>query len=84
MVQNIVRARFSTGRSIIQAALDNGDLPEDTSPDLIVDAVMGGVLRLIVLTPGAQRAAISADRDRDARTVADHVLQALSPTDSTR
>jgi len=80
MVQNIVRARFSAARLIIQAALDEGDLPEGTSPDLIVDAVMGGVLRLIVLTPGAQRAAISADRDRYARTVADLVLQTLGKT----
>jgi AcrR family transcriptional regulator len=78
MVQNIVRSRFSGGRSVIQAALDDGALPEGTSPDLIVDAVMGGVLRLIVLTPGAQRTAISADRDRYAQTVADFVLEALS------
>jgi AcrR family transcriptional regulator len=78
MVQNIVRARFTTSQSIVQAALDRGELPPGTSPDLIVDAIMGRVLRLIVLAPGGQRAAIHAERDQHAAAIADYVLQAVS------
>jgi len=78
MVQNIVQARFGTGQSVIQAAIDRGELPPDTAPDLILDAIMGRVLRLIVLTPGAQRAAIHAQRDQHAATIADYVLRAVS------
>jgi AcrR family transcriptional regulator len=78
MVQKIVQARFTWGRCIVAAALDRGELPPGTSPDLIVDAIMGGVLRLIVLTPGTQRAAIHADREKHAAAIADSVLQAVS------
>ena len=39
---------------------------------------MGRVLRLIVLTPGAQRTAIHAARDQHAAAIADYVLQAVS------
>ncbi|MCW2888547.1 MAG: transcriptional regulator, TetR family [Streptosporangiaceae bacterium] len=78
MVQNIVQARFTTGQSVIQAALDRGELPPGTSPDLIVDAIMGRVLRLIVLTPGAQRTAIHTERDQHAAAIADYVLRAVS------
>jgi AcrR family transcriptional regulator len=78
MVQNIVRARFATGQSVIQAALGRGELPPGTAPDLILDAIMGRVLRLIVLTPGAQRAAIHANRDKHAAAIADAVLQAVT------
>jgi hypothetical protein len=78
MVQNIVQARFGTSQSVIQAALDRGELPPHTAPDLIVDAIMGRVLRLIVLTPGAQRAAIHAQRDQHAAAIADYVLQAVT------
>jgi AcrR family transcriptional regulator len=78
MVQNIVQARFGTGASVIQAALDRGELPPGTAPDLIIDAIMGRVLRLIVLTPGAQRAAVHAERDRHAKAIADYVLAAVT------
>jgi len=77
MVQSIVRARFGTGQAVVAAALDRGELPPGTAPELIIDAIMGRVLRLIVLTPGARRAAIHADRDRHAAAIADYVLQAL-------
>jgi AcrR family transcriptional regulator len=77
MVQNIVRARFTTSQTLVQAAVDRGELPPDTAQDLIVDAIMGRVLRLIVLTPGAQRAAIHAERDQHAAVIADYVLEAV-------
>ena len=77
MVQNIVRARFGGARMIIQAAVDRGELPAGTVPDLIIDAIMGRVISLIVLTPGAQRAAIYARRDYYAASIADFVVQAV-------
>jgi AcrR family transcriptional regulator len=67
MVQNIVRARFGTVRTVIQAAVDRGELPARTPPDLIIDAIMGRVISLIVLTPGARRAIINAERDATPR-----------------
>jgi AcrR family transcriptional regulator len=78
MVQSIVRARFGHGRAIIQAAVDRGDLPGGTPPDLIIDAIIGRVISLIVLIPGAQRATISAARDQYAASVTDFVLQAIT------
>jgi AcrR family transcriptional regulator len=77
MVQNIVRARFGHARMIIQAAVDRGELPAGTVPDLIIDAIMGRVISLIVLIPGAQRAAIYARRDYYAASIADFVVQAV-------
>jgi AcrR family transcriptional regulator len=77
MVQSIVRARFTTSRSIVHTAVERGELPPGTSPDLIVDAIMGRVLRLIVLTPGAERTAIHAGRHQHAAAIADYVLQAV-------
>ncbi|MFI6291395.1 TetR/AcrR family transcriptional regulator [Nonomuraea sp. NPDC050790] len=77
MVQNIVQARFSLGHEVVEAALERGELPPGTSPDLIVDAIMGGVLRLLVLTPGTRRAAIHAERARHAAAIADAVLRAV-------
>jgi len=77
MVQKIVRARFAVGRTIIQAAVDRGELPGGTPPDLIIDAIMGRVISLIVLTPGAQRVTINARRDHYAASVTDFVLQAV-------
>jgi AcrR family transcriptional regulator len=78
MVQNIVRARFGRARIIIQAAIDRGELPALTPPELIIDAIMGRVISLIVLTPGAQRAAVSARRDSYAASITDFVLQAVT------
>jgi AcrR family transcriptional regulator len=78
MVQNIVRARFGGARTIIQAAIDRGELPAGTPPDLIIDATMGRVISLIVLAPGAQRAAISARRDHYAVSITDFVLRAIT------
>jgi AcrR family transcriptional regulator len=77
MVQNIVRARFGGARMIIQAAVDRSELPAGTPPDLIIDAIMGRVISLIVLSPGAQRAAIYARRDYHAASIADFVVQAV-------
>ena len=78
MVQNIVRARFGSARIIIQAAIDRGELPALTPPELIIDAIMGRVISLIVLTPGAQRGAVNARRDFYARSITDFVLQAVT------
>jgi AcrR family transcriptional regulator len=78
MVQNIVRARFGTVRTVIQAAAERGELPARTPPDLIIDAIMGRVISLIVLTPGARRATINAERDRYAASVTDFVLGAIA------
>jgi AcrR family transcriptional regulator len=78
MVQNIVRARFGRAANIIQAAIDRGELPAGTPPDLIIDAIMGRVISLIVLTPGAQRAVISASREHYAASITDFVLAAIS------
>ena len=78
MVQHIVRARFGVARTVIQAAVDRGELPGGTPPDLIIDAIMGRVISLIVLTPGARRGSISAAREHYAASVTDFVLQAIT------
>jgi AcrR family transcriptional regulator len=78
MVQNIARARFGRAGIIIQAAIDRGELPALTPPELIIDAIMGRVISLIVLTPGAQRAAVNARRDFYAASITDFVLQAVT------
>src|SRR5580692_7016294 len=78
MVQTIGRARCGGARTVIQDAIDRGELPAGTPPDLIIDAIMGRVISLVVLTPGAQRAAISIRRDQYAASITDFVLQALT------
>jgi hypothetical protein len=78
MVQNIVRARFGSVWTVIQAAADRGELPGGTPPDLIIDAIMGRVISLIVLTPGAQRGTINDRRDHYAASITDFVLHAIA------
>jgi AcrR family transcriptional regulator len=78
MVQSIVRARFAGAGAVIQGAIDRGELPAGTPPDLIIDAIMGRVISLIVLTPGAQRVTINARRDHYAASITDFVLQAMT------
>ena len=84
MVQNIVRARFGRAGALIQAAIDRGELPAGVPPDLIIDAIMGRVISLIVLTPGAQRASINARRDDYAASITDFVLGAIAGAAATR
>jgi AcrR family transcriptional regulator len=77
-VQSIVRARFGTVRVVIEAAAGRGELPARIPPDLIIDAIMGRVISLLVLTPGARRAAINAERTRYAESITDYVLAAIA------
>jgi AcrR family transcriptional regulator len=77
-VQSIVRARFGTMRVVIEAAAGRGELPSRIPPDLVIDAIMGRVISLIVLTPGARRAAINAQRSRYAESITDYVLAAIA------
>jgi AcrR family transcriptional regulator len=78
MVQNIVRTRFGRAGAVIQGAIDRGELPAGTPPDLIIEAIMGRVISLIVLTPGGQRATISSRRHHYAASVTDFVLAAVA------
>jgi len=55
-----------------------GELPGKIPPDLIIDAVTGRVISLIVLTPGARRTTINAERARYAESITDHVLAATT------
>jgi len=76
MVQNIVLARLGGARTIIQAAVDRGELPARTPPDLIIDDICQ---RRQSDQPrgahaGAQRADISAKRDHCAASITDLVL----------
>jgi AcrR family transcriptional regulator len=77
-VQSVVRARFGIVRDVIEAAAARGEVPARIPPDFIIDAIMGRVISLIVLTPGARRAAISADRSRYAESITDYVLAAIA------
>jgi len=77
-VQSIVRARFGTVRVVIEAAAGRGELPARIPPDLIIDAIMGRVISLLVLTPGARRATINAERTRYAESITDYVLAAIA------
>jgi len=77
-VQSIVRARFGTVRDVIEAAAGRGEVPARIPPDLIIDAIIGRVISIIVLTPGARRAAINAERSRYAESVTDYVLAAIT------
>jgi AcrR family transcriptional regulator len=77
-VQSIVRTRFGTVRAVIEAAAGRGELPARIPPDFVIDAVMGRVISLIVLTPGARRAAINAERTRYAESITDYVLAAIA------
>jgi len=73
-----VTKRFGTVQTVIQAAVDRGELPARTPPDLIIDAIMGRVISLIVLTPGARRATINAEREGYAASITDFVLDAIA------
>jgi hypothetical protein len=71
-------ARFGTVRVVIEGAAGRGELPARLPPDLIIDAIMGRVISLIVLTPGARRATINAERTRYAESITDYVLAAIA------
>jgi hypothetical protein len=67
-----------TIRAVIEAAALRGELPARIPPDFIIDAVIGRVISLIVLTPGARRAAINTERTRYAESITDYVLAAIA------
>jgi hypothetical protein len=65
-------------RVILEAAAGRGELPARIPPDLIIDAIMGRVISLIVLTPGARHATINAERARYAESITDYALAAIA------
>jgi hypothetical protein len=67
-----------TLRMVIEAATGRGELPARIPPDFIIEAVMRRVISLIVLTPGARRATINAERARYAESITDYVLAAIA------
>ncbi|GAA2609082.1 TetR/AcrR family transcriptional regulator [Actinomadura fulvescens] len=76
-VMNIARARFDAAREVVRAAVERGELPAGTPPDLVIDAIMGRVLSGIVLTPGRARPRIAAEPARHAAAAVDFVLSSL-------
>ncbi|MFI0448992.1 TetR/AcrR family transcriptional regulator [Actinomadura sp. 6N118] len=77
-VLNIARARFDAARELVRAAVERGELPAGTPPELVIDAIMGRVLSAIVLTPGRERPRIAAEPSRHAAAAVDFVLSSLS------
>ncbi|MFG1998526.1 TetR/AcrR family transcriptional regulator [Spirillospora sp. NPDC048911] len=76
-VLTIARARFDAARELVRAAVERGELPAATPPDLVIDAIMGRVLSAIVLTPGRERPRIAAEPARHAAAAVDFVLASL-------
>lgn len=76
-VQQVVHARFAAIHQILHAAIERGELPAGATPELVTDLMIGSVVSRMIRTPGQDRPATRADRDRQAQAIADHILTVL-------
>jgi hypothetical protein len=72
--EQFVRANVSAVRRIVQRAISRGELPAGTATNLILDALIGGVMMRYLTTPPFRRARLAKDANRYTESLVDMVL----------
>ncbi|MEU6371568.1 TetR/AcrR family transcriptional regulator [Streptomyces sp. NPDC046909] len=75
-VEDLDRQGTQVGREIVLRAVERGELPRDTSPALILDAVAGTIIHHVLMTPVARLPELKANSANYAERVVDFVLSA--------
>lgn len=73
-LERFQRERIKAGRAIVLDAIARGELPEGTSPALVLDAVAGMLTNHFLSTPISQMPALVERKDRYAEETVDFVL----------
>ncbi|MGW0590085.1 TetR-like C-terminal domain-containing protein [Streptosporangium sp. NPDC002607] len=71
------RESMRIGRSIVVSGIDSGELPQGTSPALVLDAVAGILTNHVLSTPISQMPALMERRDKYVEETVDFVLSAV-------
>lgn len=72
--EQFVQANVVTVRKIVRRAVARGELPADTAVDLLLNALVGGLMMQCLTTPPSRRARIAKDADRYTESLVDLVL----------
>ncbi|MCU1639977.1 MAG: bacterial regulatory protein TetR family protein 16 [Nocardia sp.] len=73
-MERMGRRRTEVGRSIVLRAIARGELPQGTSPALILDAVGGILTNHVLSTPADKLPALADTRDTYTERIVDFVL----------
>ncbi|GIH78884.1 TetR family transcriptional regulator [Planobispora longispora] len=76
-LERLQRERIRLGRAIVLRAVERGELPEGTSPALVLDSVSGILSNHVLSTPASQRRALLGRRDEYVEQTVDFVLSAV-------
>jgi AcrR family transcriptional regulator len=76
-MEDLGRRRTRIGRAIVLAGIARGELPEGTSPALVLDAVAGIVTNHVLATPAGKLPALAARSGEYAEGIVDFVLSAV-------
>lgn len=79
---SITTARVRGARAIVRRAIDRGELPEQTSPTLLLDALVGGIVNHVIVansSPPELRARIERGYEVYLGRLVDFVLAAVGP-----
>ena len=76
-MERLRRARTDAGRAVVIRAIERGELPEGTSPALILDTLIGTLERRVLVTPPESRAVLRETSSRFVETVVDLILDVL-------
>ncbi len=72
--ERFVRANVTAVRRIVARAVARGELPTDTAVDLLLDALMGGLMMRCLTTPPSRRNRLAKDADHYTESLVDLVL----------
>lgn len=70
----LLRANVATVRRIVRRAVVRGELPAGTAVDLLLDALMGGLMMRCLTTPPSRRARLAREANRYTESLVDLVL----------
>jgi AcrR family transcriptional regulator len=72
--EQFVQANVVTVRRIVRRAVARGELPAGTAVDLLLNALVGGLMMQCLATPPSRRARIAKDANRYTESLVDLVL----------
>jgi AcrR family transcriptional regulator len=77
--EELRQSQLRAARSLVRRAIENGDLPKQTSPVLLLDAICGAALNHVISSPPHRRGELGRNASRYATALVDFVCGGLSP-----
>jgi AcrR family transcriptional regulator len=72
--EELRQSQLRAARSLVRRAVENGDLPKETSPVLLLDAICGAALNHVISNPPHRRGELGRNASRYATELVDFVL----------